>query len=154
MEFDHLPEQLLRAPLRDFAGMPDAVIDALHARALAGDRDAIHRLYLALAAERLQRGTQCLLWQKLKPGAQRLAGAAARAQQQRTEREVFHAWAWPLFADAEAALLAEGRARVGRDALATRAKRLAAVRGIAANDRLKLSPKAARAFLDARKAPA
>lgn len=58
MEFRGIPDPMLDRPLTDFALTEDAAIDALHARALAGDAEAVHRLYLGMVAHLAGSGAQ------------------------------------------------------------------------------------------------
>jgi len=129
---------------------PDVLTDAdfkrMTDRAIAGDPGATKAVCALLAYYRAGRHVIGELY-----ALERVTGAEKRADQARAKRASLHAWADPLFADAHLALRADGKLRIGRDALALRAKRIAAARGIEEAKRKLLTTKAAREYLEAKR---
>jgi len=126
MEFGDIPEDLLQRPLSAFRVSDDDEIDRLHARALAGDREAINGLYLALVAhwssDLAQVGIRCLadLRARRQRQQQREAnslGGSKAAEIARAKASATAKWMKPIFDEAYALMCTDGTKQHGRKKL-------------------------------------
>lgn len=151
MEFEGIPDHLLARPLSDFALPDDAAIDALHARARAGDPEAFDLMYLALVAHRCESGAQrtttAIRSYRLKNG--RRKGGVARAKKLKAQPAI-PPWMIPIFDEAYERLAREAPAAIGRRTLSLIAQRVAGPDHIDHFRRNKLGERAADKYIKQR----